>query len=78
MVRRMDAKSALDRAVEAAGGEDAFLVKLGVRRRTLMYWRAGKRLFAERVIEIEELTGVPRHDLRPDLWPPPADKQAAA
>jgi DNA-binding transcriptional regulator YdaS (Cro superfamily) len=33
------------------------------------------RVPAERVLDIEKLTGVPRHDLRPDLYP---TEQAAA
>jgi DNA-binding transcriptional regulator YdaS (Cro superfamily) len=26
---------------------------------------------AERVLDIERVTGIPRHELRPDLYPPP-------
>lgn len=28
-----------------------------------------ERIPAERVLEIERVTGIPRHDLRPDLYP---------
>ena len=30
----------------------------------------------ERVPEVERLTGIKRHDLRPDLWEPPRKKRA--
>lgn len=29
------------------------------------------RVPAERVLDVERVTGVPRHALRPDLYPPP-------
>jgi DNA-binding transcriptional regulator YdaS (Cro superfamily) len=31
---------------------------------------------AERAIDVESITGVPRHELRPDIYPPP-EQQAA-
>lgn len=34
---------------------------------------------AERVLDVEKLTGISRHDLRPDIYGPPiADEQAAS
>ncbi len=41
---------------------------LGVDKATVTRW-AQKRIPAERVVEIERVTGIPRHDLRPDLYP---------
>jgi len=41
---------------------------LGVDKATVSRW-AQKRIPAERVLDIERLTGIPRHDLRPDLYP---------
>lgn len=43
--------------------------RLGVDKATVTRW-AQKRVPAERVLEIERLTGVSRHQLRPDLYPP--------
>jgi len=41
---------------------------LGVDKATVTRW-AQKRIPAERVVDIERFTGIPRHDLRPDLYP---------
>lgn len=43
---------------------------LGVDKATVTRW-AQKRIPAERVVEVERLTGIPRHDLRPDIYPAP-------
>lgn len=36
------------------------------------------RVPAERVLEIEHITGLPRHELRPDLYPAPPHQESAA
>ncbi len=36
-----------------------------------------KRVPAERVLDVERVTGVPRHELRPDLYPAPSQESAA-
>ena len=48
--------------------------ELGVSDELVRLWRHGRRsISAKRAIEISKLTGIPRHQLRPDLWdePPP-------
>lgn len=49
---------------------------LGVDKATVSRW-AQKRIPAERVLDIERLTGIPRHDLRPDLYPAEQERGAA-
>lgn len=61
--------SPIHRAVEIAGGDEVFKEKIGVGRRLLYYWKSGRKPSVDYVLKIEELTGVSRHDLRPDLWP---------
>jgi len=39
--------------------------QLGLTRATLYNW---KRVPAERVVEVEKITGIPRTKLRPDLY----------
>lgn len=68
-------KSPKDRAVEAAGGASRLAEKLGVTRSAVSQWR---EIPAERVHEVESLTGVPRSELRPDLYPPEREPQTAA
>lgn len=36
-----------------------------------------KRVPAERVLDVERITSIPRHELRPDLYPPPASQEVA-
>lgn len=43
---------------------------LGVDKGTVTKWLRSK-IPAERVKEIEQVTGVPRHELRPDIWDAP-------
>ena len=67
----------LKKAVAAMGGVTAFARALGVDRTAAYKWRRG--VPAERVLAIEELTGVPREELRPDLYSkarPAAKKRA--
>lgn len=62
--------SALHRAVDVAGGQTELARKLGTSQARVWQWlRPGRRLPAEYVLQIERATGVPRHELRPDLYP---------
>jgi transcriptional regulator with XRE-family HTH domain len=45
---------------------------LGVNKSTVLRWENG-RVPAERLAEVEAMTGVSRHDLRPDLYPAAAE-----
>lgn len=59
---------AIERAVKAAGGQQALADKMGVKYQAVQKW-VRTRVPAERVLAIETATGVSRHDLRPDLYP---------
>ena len=63
-------KKALQRAIDSVGGQVALSRLLGVRQPVIGNWLA-RRVPAERVLPLEAATGVPRHELRPDLYPPP-------
>lgn len=65
---------ALNKAKENAGGSVALAVALSaagpkLTSQAVSQW---KRVPAERVIEVERLTGVSRHELRPDVFGPAA------
>jgi DNA-binding transcriptional regulator YdaS (Cro superfamily) len=47
---------------------EQFGAQFGVNKSTVLRWESGL-LPAERVLEIERITGIPRHELRPDLYP---------
>jgi DNA-binding transcriptional regulator YdaS (Cro superfamily) len=58
----------IERAVEVAGGQQALAEKLGVKYQAVQKWIRGV-VPAERVLAIEEATGISRHELRPDIYP---------
>lgn len=63
------------RAIEKAGSVKALAELLGLKPQGISQWR---RIPAERAARISAITGIPRHELRPDLWEPPTDTDAAA
>ena len=61
--------------VRSQRGLPLFLARsLGLAASTVSGW---ERVPAERVHEVERLSGVPRYWLRPDLWAPPWVREAA-
>jgi DNA-binding transcriptional regulator YdaS (Cro superfamily) len=61
--------SVVERAIEKGGGLQPFAAKCGVRYQAVQKWRRSGRIPAERVLSIEAISGVSRHELRPDLYP---------
>ena len=53
-------------AIKAAGGAPALAAKLRISKQAVFQW---KRVPVDRVLEIERLTGIPRHVLRSDIYP---------
>jgi DNA-binding transcriptional regulator YdaS (Cro superfamily) len=69
---------ALEEAVEKAGGQSRLARKIGAKQQNVWDWLNKSGVVSPRfVLAVERETGVPRHRLRPDLYPPPADAQAA-
>ena len=64
----------LEKAGRLVGSVPELARRIGVTPQALYQW---PRVPAERVLEIERLTGgeLPRHEIRPDLYPP--DEAAA-
>lgn len=57
----------VEQAAEKAGGIVALARKLGIRHASMYSW---KKVPAERVLMIEKITGVSRHEIRPDIFGP--------
>ena len=72
------ANQALHRAVTAAGGQKALAARIGTTQSRVWYWlaRAKNGAAAEFVIAIEAATGIPRQELRPDLYPAEPERRA--
>lgn len=63
--------SIVDRVIDAYGGAAALARRIGVSRNAIWQWREKNHVPVERVLEIEKVTGIPRHEIRPDIYPPP-------
>lgn len=65
----------VQQAIDAAGGTAALAMRLGIQAPSIYSWR---RVPAVRVLAVEAITGISRHDLRPDIYPreppPPAKR----
>jgi DNA-binding transcriptional regulator YdaS (Cro superfamily) len=56
-------------AIDAVGGVQQLAKLCKVTYQAVQKWQSSGRPPAERVLEVERLTGVSRHDLRPDIYP---------
>lgn len=63
----MKGNAGIQSAIVKLGGQAALAAKLGVKQPAISYYLY-KRCPAEKAIEIERLTGVPRSKIRPDLF----------
>lgn len=58
------------KAIRIAGGCSGLGRELGISQAAVARWKSQDRIPIERVLEVERLTGIPRHQLRPDIYPP--------
>lgn len=70
----MKMKTGLQKAIEIVGSISALSRALGVDRAAIGRWRSGS-VPAHWIIPIEHATGVPREEIRPDLYSPPRPKR---
>lgn len=63
----------VSQAAEKAGGVVALARELGIKHTAMYSWT---RVPAERVLDIERVTGISRHELRPDIFGPAPEKGA--
>lgn len=54
-------------AIKVAGGPSSLSRKIGISPQAIGQWR---QIPAERVLDVERITGISRHDLRPDIYGP--------
>jgi transcriptional regulator with XRE-family HTH domain len=47
---------------------EGFGLLVGVKKAAVSKWENGRSPSPLKAVEIEQATGIPRHELRPDLW----------
>lgn len=61
---------ALEQALQIAGSQSELARICGVQQPTVWKWlQSSKRIPAEHVLRVEAATRIPRHYLRPDIYP---------
>lgn len=64
-------KQSLDRAIEIAGNQTELAKMCNKKQGHISSWvRIQKKVPSNLTLLIEEKTGIPRHQLRPDIYPP--------
>jgi DNA-binding transcriptional regulator YdaS (Cro superfamily) len=71
-------ETAVERAVRLAGGQSALARAVGVTPQAVQQWVTQGRISYRKVIDVERVTGVPRYELRPDLYPAQEDEALTA
>jgi DNA-binding transcriptional regulator YdaS (Cro superfamily) len=56
----------IQEAIAKAGGMRALARAIGIRYQSIQAWR--NRIPAERVLDVERVTGISREKLRPDMY----------
>lgn len=64
----MESKVVITEAIQKAGGVAAVAKALGMSEEGVRLWRARGKVPASRVVEFEQLSGVPRERLCPQLY----------
>lgn len=71
----MKRDAGLQKAIDAIGSQAELARRLRIKAQSVTKW---PRVPAERVLQVEAITGVSKHDLRPDLYPRPGVKPVRA
>lgn len=61
----METMTPIGKAIAAAGNASELARRLGIKVQSIQQW---KRIPAERLLAVEQATGVSRKELRPDLF----------
>lgn len=67
-------KSAIERAIDIAGGVNALAREVGVKQPSVSRWKKVGVVGVDHVPDVAALTGIPTYELRPDkpkLFPKP-------
>lgn len=65
LTRDENLRRGLQKALDAAGNANRLALALGITRASIYRWKC---IPAERVVDVEKALGIPRKQLRPDLY----------
>ncbi|HLX18415.1 MAG TPA: YdaS family helix-turn-helix protein [Bradyrhizobium sp.] len=72
---RKDRSDVLKRVISAAGGIGKIATHIGIRQNVVSMW---SRVPPKHAVAVAKLTGIPLHELRPDIFPAPQQGQGNA
>ena len=64
------------RAFKPRGSGARFAKLLGIRKEALTFWKR-RGVPPAKVLLVSNFTGIPPHELRPDIWIPPINSEVA-
>ncbi|MBB1329480.1 helix-turn-helix domain-containing protein [Pseudoalteromonas sp. SR43-7] len=73
----MTTQLALQKAIATLGGQVKLADAIQTSQQNVSNWLRTGKVAPDKVILIEKVTGVSRHELRPDIYPPEESKHAA-
>jgi DNA-binding transcriptional regulator YdaS (Cro superfamily) len=71
-------KHVLQKAISVAGSQSALARAIGKSQGHVSKWLERKQIPAAVVLDIEKATGIPRQELRPDLYPKDGESKKTA
>lgn len=71
MIQDAPAERPIDRAVRLAGNQTRLAALVHVRPQAVQLWVSSGQVSHKKVVAVAKATGVPCHELRPDLYPSP-------
>ncbi len=74
---KMTTQPALQKAIATLGGQVKLADAIQTSQQNVSNWLRTGKVAPDKVILIEKVTGVSRHELRPDIYPPEESKKAA-
>lgn len=74
---KMTTQPALQKAIATLGGQVKLADAIQTSQQNVSNWLRTGKVAPDKVILIEKVTGVPRHELRPDIYPLEESKRAA-
>lgn len=73
----MDSPKPVSEIIKLLGGPTEAARKLNIKPNVVMMWRKRRSIPADRVLAVEAITGVSRHEMRPDVFGPAKTGTAA-